>query len=514
MIALRAGSTSWLLAHEIRLSWRTTFNRRKAKGDSSAGVGRAPVIMLCIMAFVALVAGIPLGLAMSRVEVALSPVLVVTIAGVTLILFTLMLSQTMSAATTAFYERADLDLLLSSPLQPEKTLAVRVMAIAGNAVLLFVLLPTPLLLPVALIGHPAWLSTYVVLGSLALLASVAGLWLAMGLFALIGPRRTKTVAQLMAALIGAVIFLASQSYSLFGRDRSASLWGGLRDWAEGRDVVGSLVSWPARAALGEPLALVALAVVSLLVFAVTSRTLGRRFAMNASSAVGADADPRRAARPDTAGRFGDRPFAALVRKEMRLLFRDPVILSQALLQVFYLLPVAFILLRNANENATAFVAVGAGAMVFLAGQLGGTLGWITISAEDSPELLACAPIAPGRIGWAKVCAVLIPIAGVLVIPLAGLIVLSPWAGVVSAVGCLLAAASSGLIEYWRQRPGKRRDFRRQRGSAVLVTMVEVFIGLFYGAATGLLVVFQIWALIPLALALLAVFAMKPWGART
>jgi ABC-2 type transport system permease protein len=511
--ALPAGSAPWLLAHEMRLAWRGAFRLRK---DPATGAlkGRvaAPVIVLVSMVLVGLFGGLPLGLALRAVEIEDSALIIVTIDGAMLVLFTLMLSQTMSATTTAFYERADLDLLLSSPLPPERTLAVRVIAIAGNAVLLFVLLPTPLLLPVALISHPAWLAAYVVLGSLALLASTAGLWLAMAMFSAIGPRRTKTAAQLVAALIGAAIFLVSQSYNLIGGDRSRSVWTEFRRWAEASGMAATPLAWPARAVLGEPLPLLAFSGFSLLVFAISTRALGHGFAANAASAVGADAGRRRTASKGARGRFGDRPFTALVRKEMRLLFRDPVVLSQALLQVLYLLPLAFVLLRNAQAHATAFVAMGASTVVFLAGQLGGTLGWITISGEDSPELLACAPISVRRLLEAKLAAVLIPVFAVLALPLALLIILSPWAGIVATAGCLASAAASGLFEFWRQRPGKRRDFRRQRGSAISVTLIEVLAGLMFGVATGLFVIAQIWGLIPLVLGLGVVWAVKPRGA--
>src|SRR5665213_3683617 len=65
---------------------------------------------------------------------------------------------------------------------------------------------------------------YGVLASLALTASALGLALALGLFRLIGPKRTKTVGQVLGALIGAGFFITSQIRNMVGGGRAASLW--------------------------------------------------------------------------------------------------------------------------------------------------------------------------------------------------------------------------------------------------------------------------------------------------
>ena len=110
----------------------------------------------------------------------------------------------MVAAVDAFYQRGDLDLLLASPVSPVRILTVRAIAIAVNPALLFWALATPFLLPAAVLGHPELLAVYPVIGAMALLATAAGLALAIFLFRVIGPRRTRTVAQVLGAVIGAI----------------------------------------------------------------------------------------------------------------------------------------------------------------------------------------------------------------------------------------------------------------------------------------------------------------------
>src|SRR5207253_4225944 len=138
----------------------------------------------------------------------------------------------------------------------------------------------------------------------------------------------------------------------------------------------------------------------------------------------------------------------LVRKELRLLGRDPALMSQVLLQMLYLTPIAFVMLRNASDHIITAVALGASGMVFLAGQLAGSLGWVTISAEESPELLMCAPINPGRIRRAKVTAVLIPVFCLVGVPLLILLFLQPLSGLIGFAGCAATASCTTLIELW------------------------------------------------------------------
>jgi ABC-2 type transport system permease protein len=88
---------------------------------------------------------------------------------------------------------------------------------------------------------------------------------------------------------------------------------------------------------------------------------------------------------------------------------------------------------------------------------------------------------------------------------------------IAVAGCGLTAVCTTMIELWRQRPGKRSEFRRNRGSSVLVPLIEVFVGLLIGASVAMLIVAvatRYWfvgpfAAAPLVIALLVVWAAKP-----
>ena len=72
--------------------------------------------------------------------------------------------------------------------------------------------------------------------------------------------------------------------------------------------------------------------------------------------------------------------------------------------MLYLLPVTFLLLRSAAGHEIFALPGGAAAITFMAGQVGASLTWITVSAEEAPELLMCAPASAARVRNAKLAA--------------------------------------------------------------------------------------------------------------
>jgi ABC-2 type transport system permease protein len=187
-----------------------------------------------------------------EVEVTLTPTVVFAADALLLLFFSLSLSFTLSQAVQVFYARGDLDLLLSSPLPARRVLAVRCLAMAVASIALYLLLATPVLAVVVGFGHWRWLNVYPVLVSVGLLATSLGLVLAMALFALLGPQRTRTVSQILAAFLGAGFFLAVQLPNMTGDGDSGRLLGFAQRWIDS-DAFSpdGVLAWPARAALGE-----------------------------------------------------------------------------------------------------------------------------------------------------------------------------------------------------------------------------------------------------------------------
>ena len=499
----RPGSTLWLFGHELRLNWRGLMGRRRAAWRLGS---------FAVIGALLLIGGVPLAWVLRDVEAPVNNLSILAADVAALLILSLMLSQTLAGATDALYTRGDLDLLFSSPLDPRKTLTVRFASLAASAFASFGLLAAPLLLPLALFGHWRWLALLPLLAALALMASGAGLALAVALFALIGPRRTRAVAQVLAAIIGAAFFLTSQTRTLLGAKSGGLAMQIVAKAGDPRLRLPPLADWPLRAALGDPLPLAAMLGAGVAIFLGVTVWLSRRFADDATSAQGADAGQRR--RPGrAAGGFADGAFAATFLKEFRLLRRDAALLAQVLLRVLYLLPATFLVLRNAGGHATYALAGGAAAIAFLAGQVASSLTWITVSAEEVPELIASAPAPPTSVRTAKLLAGLAPLIAMLAIPLAVLTWLSPVTGAAASAGAAAAAIAAGLINAWHPSPGKRSEFRRRRSGSILTGLALVAVSLLIAAAAGLAALASPFALAPAALSVVALLALRRSPAR-
>jgi ABC-2 type transport system permease protein len=258
--------------------------------------------------------------------------------------------------------------------------------------------------------------------------------------------------------------------------------------------VDSALWWPARAALGDPMALAALLGSSIVALAGVILVFARHFGRFALATVGVShGHARRSAQPS---RFRNAtPAQALRRKEWTLLLRDPWLMSQTLMQLLYLLPAAFLLWRNFHGGIDVS-ALPVPILIMAAGQLGGGLAWLAVSGEDAPDLIASAPVPSARVFRAKTEAVLGGVVMVLAPLVAVLAVVAPFAAFVALVGAVVAACSATAIQYWFRTQARRSLFRRRQTSSRVATFAEALSSIGW-AGTGALAATGTWlAVVP------------------
>jgi ABC-2 type transport system permease protein len=459
----RPGSISWLMAHELRLFWR------RGKMNSRSGliiVGLILAVWLTMSFFIFR----SLGPAIPPPPFLDGPGdgLALTVIGVVIAFIgSVMTSGAILAAVEAIYTRNDLDLLLSSPISPWRVLVVRSSAIAVGALPLYAGILGPPLVWLSIFSSPLWLSAIIVLASLAFAATGIALLIVTGLFRLIGPKRTRVLAQVLSAVAGAAVFLAFQLFNL------NSPRGDRVSQEEMMAMIGQLnldpQAWwlfPARAFTGDiPSTLIWLVAVGIL-FPFGVYVFSRRFVADAAAASAMG--QRKRVMDARVAQVRGGLMQTIVRKEFRLLLRDPLLLSQVGLQLIYFIPLAFVLIRP-DRGMVLVEATFAPALTLLSSALAGSLAWITVSAEDAPDLLASAPIRPKAIDRAKLIAAVAPVLAVMVIPVAILLWRDAWAGGWTAAGVLCASFSAALIGLWRRVPGSRRDFVRRRAKGSLMS---------------------------------------------
>ena len=207
------GSFGWLVQHDLRLGWR----RFRAMFRRLPGWGIFALLAGAVMVFHAI--GWPAALWLARLEA--DPLgqgsFYAALASGTIFVLPWLISQGMNGATRALYSRGDLDLLLASPLSPGKLLAARMLALAIESVMSVSIFLLPLANDAMLQGKWGWAAIYPVIFAGGFLGTAIGLLLTMGLFLLIGPRRTRMVAQVIATLIGACFVLTLQVLNVVPR---------------------------------------------------------------------------------------------------------------------------------------------------------------------------------------------------------------------------------------------------------------------------------------------------------
>ena len=399
--------------------------------------------------------------------------------------WSLMASQAMELVTRAFYARSDLDLILSSPAAAQKLFAVRIATMTLATALMSLLLASPFINVLVVLGGWRWLAAYAVVVAVSLTAMAFAVAVTIALFMTLGPKRTRLVAQVMAAVIGAACVIglqlaAIQSLGSLSRTDILSSSDAARVGARQRQHPLLARAGGGRRPSG----------------ARGRARLQRAFARRVDRPVCAALRRLRHRRQrGLAGR--DTPACNIQRlpagdagralrlKEWLLLRRDPWLMSQT--------PDADPLSGPARRPALAGFGEGAGAVVVLvpvlvmaAGQLAGGLAWLAISGEDAPELVATAPVAAAQILRAKIEAVM-GVIGLVFLPfVAAVALMSLWHAMVTVLGIIVAASAATIqIQHFFRTQAKRSHFRRRQTSSRAATFAEAFSSIAWAGTAAL-----------------------------
>jgi ABC-2 type transport system permease protein len=477
----RPATIAWFARHELRLAWRDWLAMMTAGGRTR--VRTVAIVLVAVGAFMHVVA---YSMVSRFAGAALDPdkTTLVVVTGSALLSGSLMLSQAMESVTRAFYTRSDLDLLLSSPIDPARAFSIRIAAIAVSVMAMATLLASPFINVLAALGGARWLLAYIAVVAMAAAAVALAALMTTALFQMIGPKRTRLVAQIVAAVIGAGFVIGLQLAAIVSHGTlsrlailaSAPIVGIAPD-------IGSFLWWPARALLGDAAAVAGVLAGGIFLLALSIVLVAPRFAGCAIAAAGVV--PARTRQRRQAPRFRRAsPNAMLRRKEWTLLLRDPWLVSQTLMQLLYLLPPAFLLWRGfGGEGASQVLLVPV--LVMAAGQLAGGLAWLAISGEDAPELVATAPLSAVNILRAKVEAVMGAILMVFTPFIVALALVSPFCALVAGIGIAIAAASATEIQLCFRAQAKRSAFRRRQTSSRVATFAEAFVSIAWAATAAL-----------------------------
>jgi ABC-2 type transport system permease protein len=294
----------------------------------------------------------------------------------------------------------------------------------------------------------------------------ASVWFTLLLVRWLGPRRARTWAQVIAALLGASIYIGFQGQNFLPHE--------MRD--EFAATVTRIFEHPAltliaRAGRGEGLALLTLAVVATVFVALTARLLSRLFTAGIQEASVVTSSRRTVA--------GDYRFAAglgraTFRKDLRLIARDPLLLSRVLPTVFYLVPILFSIGKFGKVGAAGVLAPFA---VLVAISIASTLTSVAANGEEGWDLIRLSPASTLRLRVAKIAAgSALPLGACALIAIIVAALGRPALGAFSLVMSLLCAAALGWLEVARIKPTPRNDLVQRRGQAGTPTAERIVFG--------------------------------------
>jgi ABC-2 type transport system permease protein len=386
----------------------------------------------------------------------------------------MMLGTAMAHAIAVLFERADFDLLLSSPVPSRAILLARwcgmtVASAAGVALLL-----VPVLNGAAIGLSPRYLHGYAVWILLASITACMGIFLTVVLVRWLGARRARIWTQVLGAVFGALVYLGFQLQNILRKEIGEAVGA-----AAQRGFEHPALTFVARAARGEILSLVILLTLAVVVLVATLRLLTRLFIGGIQEAGGVTPGKKR--------RIGRHVFAnglswATFWKDLRLIARDPLLLSKVLPSVLYLLPLILVV-GKAGSTATIAMLAAFGVMSVMI--FSTQLASIATAGEEGWDLIRMSGASTVRLRIAKIAASMALPAGICVLVAIAIAVLGrPGVALLTIAIAVIAATATCWLEVATIRPTPRKDLiqnvRRGRefsAGRIMTSVVCVTVGI-------------------------------------
>src|ERR1700686_5342217 len=174
-----AAALAWFARHELRLAWREWL--AMMTGGRRGRKRRAVIGLIAFAAIMHLPAYAVIG-RFADLQAPLDKPSLIVITATIVLTWALMLSQAIESVTRVFYARADLDLIMSSPVRLTNIFSVRIAAIALSVTAMALLLSTPFVDALVIGGGFRWFSAFGVVIAIGLSAAAVAIAVTIVLF--------------------------------------------------------------------------------------------------------------------------------------------------------------------------------------------------------------------------------------------------------------------------------------------------------------------------------------------
>jgi ABC-2 type transport system permease protein len=496
----RSGSSLWLMFHHIR-----TRLRGKTASSRVQTVARNFCLLLAF-SFAVFQLGGSVAKALAALNGDYNYPPYVLKAGIMLCSFAIsLLGSSLISAYSIFTDRDDLDLLLASPLPPQRILVARLMQSAYSAFFTAFLMGSIAFGYAIVTVDVRFILIYPVLFSFMIMDLAISFVIARALLLWFGLRRGRTIAMISGFALLIVGVLGFQLNSMVGNQYGTEQ---LAKWfGEGfPDKMASALAPIGRLAFGQPLETLGLFAMALAVFFAMGAFFWDRFAKDAALMAG---QTQQAQSTKVRGKIVFRRgiFRTTILKEWRSMLRDPFVLVQVATPLVSLVPMAIVIWTMQGTSAAfgnnILVSIIGALLVMFGGQITGTLAWTAASIEEAGDLLLSSPSDGAKLFWSKALATAIPSFGFLCLGM-GVIALTDIRAALMGLGIgTLGLASCGAVEFLRPRPARRAKMTQRPDRSILSVIMGFVFSIIWASATAIAMSpLGFWALIPMCIGLL------------
>jgi ABC-2 type transport system permease protein len=515
----KPGTAIWLMRHHIR-----TRLRGKAGTSRVQSIVRN-LVLLSFLAFAIVNFGGSIAKVLANLNGNYDHPPIVLKAGIILSAFVIsLLGSSLISAYALFTDRDDLDLLLASPLPPQRILLARMLQSAYSAFFTATLMGTIVFGYAIVTVDLRFILIYPVLFSFMVFDLAISFVIARALLLRFGLRRGRTIS--MVAGFGVLIcgVLAFQVNSQIGSPSGDKLLAELFG-PNIKASLSNLLSPIGRLAFGHWPDTLGLFLAALAAFIGVGAFFWDRFAKDAALMAG-QAQHVQTGSAKTKIKFSRGIFLTTVLKEWRSMLRDPFVIVQVATPLVSLIPLGLALWGLQRPGSALpiewLTAVIGFLVVMFGGQVAGTLAWTAASIEEAGDLLLSSPADGGRLFWSKALATAIPSFAFLSLAMMVIAISDQKAALLGLAIGSIGLACCGAVEFLRPRPARRAKMTQRPDRSIMSVILGASFSMVWASAAAVAMAgYGVWALIPAgtgAVALAFVWATAPksvvWMAKS